>query len=186
MKIGFDFDGVIANSSSAKVKLAKKFGVCILRKQTPSVILKNLIRKSNYQRIAYLLYREETLKFSLCRGVKRIVKQLKKHGHTLYIVSARGSEERLFARIWLKRKNLEKFFDKIIFCSKPQKAILIKKHKIDVYIDDSPEILSMCPENTTKILYNPYYADFRSLSKKYVVIENFSELKQCKNTTNNK
>jgi len=170
--IGFDFDGVIVNPIPAKIYLAKKLGFSILPKQTHSCILQKIIGKSGYQKIAYKLYREATLKFKACKGVKKLIRRLKKNGHSLIIISARGIEERLFAQEWLEKRNLMSFFDKAIFCLKSKKPAIIKKYKPDFYIDDDPRILNLCPKNIKKFLYNSY-----NINKKQ---ENFTIIKDFK------
>lgn len=173
--IGFDFDGVIANQIPAKIKLAKKLGFAILPQQTHSNILQKIIGKSNYKKLAYSLYREETLKFKPCNSVKTLIKKLKTRGSSLVIISARGKEESLFAQKWLKKQKLTAFFDKIIFCRKSEKHQFIRKYKANIYIDDSPEILMLCPKNITKVLYNHCEIDFGK-KENWLVIKNFKEL----------
>ena len=104
-----------------------------------------------------------------------LIKKLKICGYSLVIISARGKEEGLFARKWLKKQNLTAYFDKIIFCPKSKKPNIIKKYKPDIYIDDSAEILMLCPKNIIKVLYNHYQIDFDK-KEKWLVIKNFKEL----------
>jgi len=176
-KIGFDFDGVIADSLPAKIKLGRRLGFSITPDQTTSNILQKITGKSNYKNLVYLLYRKETLKFKPCEGIKTLIKKLKTHGCSLVIISARGKEESLFAQKWLKKQGLINFFDEIIFCAKQDKPKIIKKYKLDVYIDDSAETLNPCPKNVIKVLYDHYQiSGLNCKRKKYLIIKDFKEI----------
>ena len=116
---------------------------------------------------------ELTKDSNIIPGVREITNLLKIDGHKLFIISARGTESEDMITIVsekFKRENLK--FDKCYWKIK-NKLEIIQEEKIDVMIDDNPNICQKLSNNNIKTIY------FRNVYGKKV--EESQYLKEVKN-----
>jgi len=177
MIIGLDLDGVIIDHTQNKIKKAKELGYFIKANETPSGKLKKLISLTDYRLIQKFIYNEGTSSAKPMEGVLKAVKNLSKN-HQIVIVSRRAKESRKIALDWLekhgflnyiKRKNI--YFVK----SDPDKNMVAKHLKTNLYIDDKLKVLRSLKDVPVKILFD-YFNVVRRTNKEIKKIKNWQML----------
>src|SRR3990167_8056199 len=80
--IGFDMDGVILDHTSTKLILAKKFGLNITKKETPSEIIKTLMPLPKYRKFQVDLNDNPKFKYLAppMSGVRTVLTSIVKSG----------------------------------------------------------------------------------------------------------
>lgn len=169
MKIGIDIDGVILNSENEFRIYAELYDLLELHKD--GVINKlGIIQSDRYnwneeesknfmEKYAY----EAIKKANLMPGADEVLKLLKKDGHELILITARGMEGH--GGEIMKKPAIEKFkecgieFDKY-YWGVEDKAEVGKKENIDIMIDDRYTICEQMANNKIKGLY------FRDIGRK--------------------
>ena len=116
----------------------------------------------------YGFYIEEKAPLMPC--VKLVLDKLKKDGHKLILITARGTFGKKEEKLTLKvlRKNKLKF-DKI-YLSSHDKANICKKENIDYMIDDSPINVKNILDNNIKCIY------FRAQGSEIISHKNLTEV----------
>ena len=158
MKIGLDIDGVILNTENLFRVKAELYDLLELHKN--GVINKNgFLECERYDWTEEELekmrdrYADITNEANVMPGVKEVLQLLKKDGHELVIITARGNmikgvkeagEEKL--------KECGLSFDKYYWAVE-NKTEVCKNENIDVMIDDKSTICKDTSENKIKTLY---------------------------------
>ena len=141
IRIGLDFDGVIANKpplvSKKMIEKLFKGGKKGLHYRFPNSRLEQLIRKLSH--------------FYLCRPPFRknleLVKELgKKEGYELFLITSRYSFLESETYNWLKKRKINDVFSKYILNLKDQQPHIFKKAalkelNLDYYFEDDPLIV---------------------------------------------
>lgn len=139
MKIGLDFDGVIADSSHLKVTEAKRrYGVDIppsLCKKEP-VVANGWLTAEQYRELQSVVSgaRELWLKMKPVKGARLYLLKLFAENHQLTIISQREGLEVENAKKWLTNQRLA--LDFVSVGHGQSKAEVASWLKLDVYIDD--------------------------------------------------
>jgi len=111
LKIAFDFDGVCTDLS--------------------------YIREHNINESRYL-FSPFSISLSKVRpGVLELVSIFGLFAE-LYILTARPTDDVIFINEWLKENQLNQFFKKVLSCNETAKSDVMKRHKINLLIDDTP------------------------------------------------
>ncbi len=152
-------DGVIIDHAQRKVELAKNFGFKIAIKETPSEIIKNLIKPlAIYHKFQRVLYDapETALSSPLMPGVKSVLAKIKKSNIPYYLISRRKKEETAIT-ILIKHGLWPKYFNQqnTFFVLEPEdKEIKAKALGITHYIDDEQKVLDVLHSVPNKILFD--------------------------------
>jgi len=155
MLIALDFDDVICTHTTERIRLAQESGFKLSTKQTHPSIMKEIMGKDVYLKLASQLYTVYTPQAEPTPGVADLLKFLKAR-HQLIIITARGEKEKPYALDWLKKHKMESYFDKLIFVAYQDKTPFLQEEKVEVFIENSWNNLAWLPQNIIKILYNPY------------------------------
>lgn len=159
MRIGIDIDGVILNTENEIRYKAELYDLLELHKNGV-VNHKGFVEAERYGwteeelkrfRREYLM--QVTKDAQLMPGAKEVLDLLKKDGHELIIITARGitlKESEQVALQKLKEYNLS--FDKYNWAVE-DKLEVCKKQNIDVMIDDRASICKSVSDNKIRTLY---------------------------------
>lgn len=179
MNIGIDVDGVLIDFEERFRYKAEIFDYLERKnkkiKDKESYILEEKYNwsENDWNTFANKYLIELTKDSNIIPGVREITNLLKIDGHKLFIISARGTESEDMITIVsekFKRENLK--FDKCYWKIK-NKLEIIQEEKIDVMIDDNPNICQKLSNNNIKTIY------FRNVYGKKV--EESQYLKEVKN-----
>ena len=179
MNIGIDVDGVLIDFEEIFRYKAEIFDYLERKnkkiKDKESYILEEKYNwsENDWNTFANKYLIELTKDSNIIPGVREITNLLKIDGHKLFIISARGTESEDMITIVsekFKRENLK--FDKCYWKIK-NKLEIIQEEKIDVMIDDNPNICQKLSNNNIKTIY------FRNVYGKKV--EESQYLKEVKN-----
>ena len=179
MNIGINVDGVLIDFEERFRYKAEIFDYLERKnkkiKDKESYILEEKYNwsENDWNTFANKYLIELTKDSNIIPGVREITNLLKIDGHKLFIISARGTESEDMITIVsekFKRENLK--FDKCYWKIK-NKLEIIQEEKIDVMIDDNPNICQKLSNNNIKTIY------FRNVYGKKV--EESQYLKEVKN-----
>ena len=122
-------------------------------------------------------------------GCFDVIKRLTKVFHHSYIISRVNSEQRKSALEWFKDVD---FYNQtginsnnIYFCfERRDKSVFVEGLRINVFIDDRPDVLIPMKDHVTKILFNPYPADLEKERfnlqkvKNLYIVKNWGEVEE--------
>lgn len=159
MRIGIDLDGVVFNTEMLWATYAELYD-CIELKRNSLVNKKETKVQDKYNWTNEELNNFfdkyiDIYEFDLVPGAKEVLELLKKEGHELIIITARGtlanskSETKIAQDILLKEKIK---YDKVYWGSK-DKVEICQKEKIDIMIDDNYEICKSLSNANVRSLY---------------------------------
>lgn len=164
MKIGLDIDGVIFDSEN-EIRIQAELDDLLKYKRNGVDHPEEFWEKDRYnwtekQLIEFRSNMKEILERShLMPGAKRILDILKKEGHELIVITARGIVGPSIEECIEQFKKYDLEFDKC-YWKVDDKVEVCKKEKIDLMIDDSPIHCKRLVENKIKTLY------FRDVNRK--------------------
>lgn len=176
MLIALDFDDVICTHTEERIALAKKFGFKLNANQTHPSIMKELMGKEVYLKLASQLYTVCTPQAKPTSGIADLLKHLNEK-HKLIIITARGEKEKPYAIDWLKKHKMGSYFDKLIFVAYQDKTPFLQGEKVEVFIENSWNNLAWLPKSIIKVLYNPYQLPV-PLSFPHFEAKNMAEMRQ--------
>lgn len=174
--IGFDFDGVIVDHASAKIKKAKELGYFINQPETVSERFKDIIPRHHRVLIQSYIYGKATLGAPPVADAIETIKELSER-YKLVIISRRMIYSRIFALKWLKKYNVLEYIPRqSVFFSLTDKAknTIAKKIEVSVFIDDKIEVLDAMSDVPHKILFDPYCVN-RDPNNKWRKIKKWQE-----------
>ena len=156
MKVGFDLDGVIADHTLAKIKLAADFGFRIQQKDTPSEILKTILPSDVLEKLQGNLYDSLYQESSLMSGAREAFEKISAKNLPFFLISRR--KQPLAAVKFLIREKLwPRFFNKtntFFVVEKEEKDTKAKKLKITHYFDDETGVLEKLKSVSNKFLFD--------------------------------
>ena len=159
MKIGLDIDGVIYNTENSFRYKAELYDLLELNKK--GTINNEFWAQHRYdwkekqqKEFKQKYFLELSKNTPLIPGAKEVIEILKKDGHELIIITARG----FFEIKEMKNVMEEKFFKDSLNFSKyywavQNKVEVCKNEKVDTMIDDSPIICKEMKQTRIKTLY---------------------------------
>lgn len=176
MNIGIDIDGVILDSEKVFRTMADLYNTINLNNRAikapdePRIQEKYNWTNEEIQDFADKYFIECTEKANFMPYVKDVLNLLKKEGHKLIIITARGKDKkemREVAERKFKKEGLK--FDKY-YWAKQDKADVCVEEKIDVMIDDNYRNCIEIANKNIKTLY------FRDAGIKKISNENIEEV----------
>lgn len=144
MKIGIDLDGVIFDSEKEFRVYSELYDMIDL-KQNSKINNQELKFQDRFnwnqeeiERFLKKYHKQIILEANFIPGVKRILKLLKEEGHSLIIITARGSINKEMISITenILKQNEMDIFDKYYWATENKDEVCMKE-KIDLMIDDS-------------------------------------------------
>lgn len=141
MRIGFDFNGVITDSSFAKVQVAKKFlGVELEYARTVKRSLAGSLSEEQYDLLQKLVYWTSCfLETPAVSGVIPLLAGQLAQGHEVYCVTHLAPEGVQFGRQWLAERNLPRGM--LISVGRGGEKRWVLEAGFDVYVDDHADEL---------------------------------------------
>ncbi len=141
MKIGLDYDGVIADAAEMKrLWIEENLGRSLSKWKTHRDECIGIIGESDYKIMATILYGKDwTLKTPEVKDAADCLRKLKQQGNLLYIVTGRPTRETDFAQKWLAQKNILELFLGIHNIHQgigDTKAQVCRELELDVLVDD--------------------------------------------------
>jgi len=137
MKIGLDFDGVIADPSYIKQKYIKqKYGVELaLGECKRELAAKKGINNNKYNEMLYEIYESElSLKAIPVPGAIENIERLAKQNHIIQIITSRSDKSAKFARNWLMNHKIYSFYNSLINTNSNSKKAFCKD--LHIFFDD--------------------------------------------------
>lgn len=168
MRIGIDIDDTITNSHDYVIYLKKKY----LPQYDPYQMLPNDVFDEFIHKYDSEIHQNAPLK----EGVVEAITYLKKQGHTIYIMSARGNySDSSYADSYeyLKKNNIP--FDKLI-CNIGTKVEAVKREKIDLFIDDNINICNELRNNGINVIKMRRHDD---IENDHLTCDNWEEIIKC-------
>ena len=179
MKIGVDLDGVVFNTEMLWFTYAELYDCLELKKNS-------LVNRDEARIQEKYNWTEDEINdffnkyadidnFDIMPGAKDVINLLKKDGHELVVITARGSiaNQRNGSNIAFQRLEQEGIkFDKY-YWKQQEKIEVCKKEKIDIMIDDNYNICKALNKENIPVIY------FHSLNRKH-----FNEKQDLKEVTN--
>lgn len=184
MKIGIDLDGVIFDSEKEFRVYSELYDMMDLKQnnKTDNRELKFQDRfQWTQQEIDNFLkkYHKQIIEESnFMPGVKRILKMLKKEGHSLIIITARGGMHKDMIKITEERlkENGMDIFDKYYWATE-NKDEVCKKENIDIMIDDFCENCESIANSKIKVIYLKDAPSYDLEENEYIkVLYNWGEI----------
>lgn len=160
MKIGIDLDGVVFDSEKEFRVYSELYDILEL-KQNSKVNNKELKFQKRFkwteEQIADFFkkyHRTIVEKSNFMPGAKNVLRMLKEEGHTLIVVTARGSENQEIIGITQKvlKDNDMDIFDEYFWSTENKDEICVKEN-IDIMIDDSLEKCKSIADAKVKTIY---------------------------------
>lgn len=169
MKIGIDIDGVLTDIEGWQLDYGSKFYY--------EKYKRNILNHKGYETYEIFnmeekydneFWEEYFIDYSVNikprNFASEIIKKLKKDGHTIYIITARGSflshskilyeKNKKIVLKWLKKNNI--YYDEIIFSPEDKLSICLNK-KVDVMIEDKVENINKISTKIPVICYHAGY-----------------------------
>ncbi len=183
MKIGIDLDGVVFNSEALWAVYGELYD-CIELKRNSIVGMgeprvQDMYGWSEEETNNYLNKYIGIKNFDLMPGAKEVIDLLRKDGHELILVTARGckdtaTDNREIAEVKLKEHNIE--FDKY-YWGQREKVDICKKENVDFMIDDNYHICeAMNKENIGVIYFQSINRKHLNLDGKFKEVTNWGEI----------
>lgn len=179
MRIGIDIDDTITDTWSYMVPIYSRIFNIPTEKLSHSQPYYNSVKKLNltiddYFKIMQPYYRENTLNIPIKKDAQEVINILKKEGHKIIFITARGKmyhEPKLITKTYLEKNNIK--YDKLIINAN-DKATICKKENIDLFIDDSYKHCQSVSSIGIKVLmfgtnYNKNIKEFTRITSWYEV-----------------
>ena len=179
MKIGIYLDGVVFNTEMLWSTYAELYD-CIELKRN-SVITTNEPRFqerydwSEEEKNAFLDKYADITEFDMMPGAKQVINMLKKDGHELVVITARGAISNQKEGASIASQKLEDegiIFDKY-YWKQREKLDICQMEKVDIMIDDNYHICEAIQNAGIPVIY------FNSISRKH--LEEKEGLKEVSN-----
>ncbi|MEZ5359852.1 MAG: hypothetical protein R3F48_13615 [Candidatus Zixiibacteriota bacterium] len=137
MRVGIDFDGVIADIQGFKKELAYAlYGVNIQNEviDRDKVIEEGYLTSNQYRHLQSMIYRNPITSRAIkpINGAIKYINKLHKRGYDIVIITSRGKTELQNVRHWLDSKKLN--INLVGTNRNPDKSAAC--HNISVYVDD--------------------------------------------------
>lgn len=179
MRIGIDIDDTITDTWSYMVPIYSRIFNIPTEELSHSQPYYNSVKKLNltiddYFKIMQPYYRENTLNIPIKKDAQEVINILKKEGHKIIFITARGKmyhEPKLITKTYLEKNNIK--YDKLIINAN-DKATICKKENIDLFIDDSYKHCQSVSSIGIKVLmfgtnYNKNIKEFTRITSWYEV-----------------
>src|SRR5215471_10607992 len=156
MRIGLDFNGVIADSSVTKIRLAKQFlGINLSYAQTAKRSLNGALSEEDYDHLQKLVYWTSELLTTPARSgaVPAIAAQLTA-GHEVYCITHLAPEGVQFGKQWLAERDLPRGM--LISVGRGGDKRWVLNAGFDVYVDDRVTTLAASTVRHKILLSTPY------------------------------
>lgn len=194
MKIGIDLDGVVFDSEKEYRVYTELYDMLDLGKNT-----KRENREIKFQKrfnwskeeidgFVKKYHKQIVTEANFMPGVKRVLNMLKNDGHTLILVTARGSVNKEMIKITEKifNENEMDIFDKYYWATENKDEVCIKEN-IDIMIDDSYEKCKSTADAKIKTIYLKDAPSYDMEENEYLkVLYNWGEIYRYINEIENK
>lgn len=179
MRIGIDIDDTITDTWSYMVPIYSQVFNIPVEELSNSLPYYNSVKKLNltveeYFKIMQPYYEENALNIPIKKDAKEVINALKKEGHKIIFITARGKmyhEPKLITKTYLEKNDIK--YDKLIINAN-DKATICKKENIDLFIDDSYKHCQSVSSIGIKVLmfgtnYNKNIKEFTRITSWYEV-----------------
>lgn len=155
LRFGIDFDGVIVDHRSHKLRLAGELGVVLEPWQTNSNLLRSYMPdEDSYRRVQKPLYGALTVEAPVVMGALEGMASLPGE---VYIISARRPGNETSALDWMSKNGLFDIVprERVIFCeSGRDKRGHCERLGISMFLDDKLSYLGHLPESMSRVLFD--------------------------------
>ena len=160
MKIGIDLDGVVFDSEKEFRVYSELYDMIDLKQNSKrdnrELKFQNRFNWSQEEIQGFLkkYHKQIILESNFMPGAKRVLNLLKKDGHTLILITARGGLNKDMIKVTeerLKENNMD-IFDKYYWATENKDEVCIKEH-VDIMIDDFCEKCKSIANQKIKTIY---------------------------------
>lgn len=184
MRIGIDLDGVVFDSEKEYRVYTELYDMLDLGKNT-----KRENREIKFQKrfnwskeeidgFVKKYHKQIVTEANFMPGVKRVLNMLKNDGHTLILVTARGSVNKEMIKITetIFKENEMDIFDKYYWTTENKDEVCIKEN-IDIMIDDSYEKCKSTADAKIKTIYLKDAPSYDMEENEYIkILYNWGEI----------
>jgi uncharacterized HAD superfamily protein len=161
MRIGLDFDDVVADSGTALIEMYnKKYGVHFEKNDFKSYLFEETWGGSREERVKEIdafFATDQLKKIYPVAGSVAAIGALKSRGHDLYIVTGRSSRDIEQTELWIEQ-HFPRVFREVHYSNfrvsdkKRKKSEICQELGIEVFIDDNPDHALDCATVCAKVL----------------------------------
>ena len=160
MKIGIDLDGVVFDSEKEFRVYSELYDMIDLKQNSKrdnrELKFQDRFNWSQEEIQGFLkkYHKQIILESNFMPGAKRVLNLLKKDGHTLILITARGGLNKDMIKVTeerLKENNMD-IFDKYYWATENKDEVCIKEH-VDIMIDDFCEKCKSIANQKIKTIY---------------------------------
>lgn len=160
MKIGIDLDGVVFDSEKEFRVYSELYDMIDLKQNSKrdnrELKFQNRFNWSQEEIQGFLkkYHKQIILESNFMPGAKRVLNLLKKDGHTLILITARGGLNKDMIKVTEERlkENDMDIFDKYYWATENKDEVCIKEH-VDIMIDDFCEKCKSIANQKIKTIY---------------------------------
>lgn len=165
MNIGIDIDDTISDTFETLIAYSQKYTIEDLKRES-TININGDFRNNLYIENAngwndlegkkfWNSYYGDILKeVNIKKFASKVINELKKRGHSIYLITARWSmpncDTTQITKDWLCENNVK--YDKL-FMNSSDKLKLVKENNIDIFIDDSLKNCMQISDNTNTKVY---------------------------------
>jgi 5'(3')-deoxyribonucleotidase len=154
MRIGIDFDDVVADSGAAIIEMHnKKRGTHFKRSDFKTYFFEEtwgMTREERRKEIDEFFATDQWKKISPMAGSLKVIEALKTKGHELYIITGRNDKDIAQTELWIE-KNFPSVFQGVHFANSRKKSEICKELGIEIMIDDNPDVALECATEGIKV-----------------------------------
>ena len=184
MKIGIDLDGVVFDSEKEFRVYSELYDMIDLKQNSKrdnrELKFQNRFNWSQEEIQGFLkkYHKQIILESNFMPGAKRVLNLLKKDGHTLILITARGGLNKDMIKVTeerLKENNMD-IFDKYYWATENKDEVCIKEH-VDIMIDDFCEKCKSIANQKIKTIYLKDAPSYDLKENEYIkVLYNWGEI----------
>jgi hypothetical protein len=165
MRIGIDFDDVVADSFTAIIEMHNKIHGTFFKKDDFRDYLWEDTwggtREDRIEEVDKFLTVDQSRMISPIAGSLKAIEKLKMKGHELYIVTGRGDKHIEQTELWIKN-HFPSVFDGVHYTNSQKKSETCKNNGVEVLIDDNPEVAIECAKEGIRVFIfdQPWNRDY--------------------------
>ncbi len=184
MKIGIDLDGVVFDSEKEFRVYSELYDMIDLKQNSKrdnrELKFQNRFNWSQEEIQGFLkkYHKQIILESNFMPGAKRVLNLLKKDGHTLILITARGGLNKDMIKVTEERlkENDMDIFDKYYWATENKDEVCIKEH-VDIMIDDFCEKCKSIANQKIKTIYLKDAPSYDLKENEYIkVLYNWGEI----------
>jgi 5'(3')-deoxyribonucleotidase len=177
VRVGLDFDGVIADTIPAMILYARQHVGLELEPR-------DCVMPGGVARLGLAVYRHlvevthatsYALTFGPTAGALEAIPELARH-HDLFVVTARSKESFANAEQWLDQRGLSACFVSVYSSGGPAKSEVVEALGLDCFVDDAPRTFEGWRSTARPVLWHTDYNESHHVTPPMIRVRDWTEL----------